>query len=70
MEKKPLSEMGPDEIKKAVSERYGQVATDPCSKFNFPVGRKFAESVGYRPGAARQPAAGFLGVVHRRGQPA
>jgi SAM-dependent methyltransferase len=49
MEKKPLSEMGPDEIKKAVSERYGQVATDPCSKFNFPVGRKFAESVGYSP---------------------
>lgn len=49
MEKKPLSEMGPDEIKKAVSERYGQVATDPACNFNFPVGRKFAESVGYPP---------------------
>jgi len=47
MEKKPLSEMTPDEIKQAVSERYGKVATEPCSKFNFPVGRKFAESVGY-----------------------
>jgi len=47
MEKKPLSQMGPDEIKDAVAERYGKVASEPCSKFNFPVGRKFAESVGY-----------------------
>ena len=44
---KPLSEHTHDEIKLAVAARYGQVATAPSEKFNFPVGRKFAESVGY-----------------------
>ena len=44
---KPISEHTPDEIKLAVAARYGQVATSPREKFNFPVGRKFAESVGY-----------------------
>ncbi len=39
--------MRAEEIKKAVSERYGQVATDPQSNFNFPLGRRYAESVGY-----------------------
>ena len=42
-----LAEHSDDEIKSAVAERYGQVATAPEQKFNFPVGRKFAESVGY-----------------------
>lgn len=42
-----LSEMTDQEIKAAVAERYGQVARTPDAKFNFPVGRKFAESVGY-----------------------
>jgi SAM-dependent methyltransferase len=46
---KPLSEHTGDEIKCAVAERYGQVAATPGEKFNFPVGRKFAESVGYPP---------------------
>ena len=45
--KKPLSEMTHGEIKIAVANRCGQVAVDPSSTFNFPVGRKFAESVGY-----------------------
>jgi cysteine desulfurase len=44
---KALAEMTPEEIKAAVSERYGQVATTPNAKFTFPVGRAFAESVGY-----------------------
>lgn len=44
---KPLAEHSGEEIKAAVAERYGQVATAPGHKFNFPVGRKFAESVGY-----------------------
>ena len=44
---KPLSEHSNDEIKCAVAERYGQVASTPRQKFSFPVGRKFAESVGY-----------------------
>ena len=44
---KPLAEFTEDEIKSAVAERYGLVATAPGQKYNFPVGRKFAESVGY-----------------------
>lgn len=44
---KTLAEHSSDEIKAAVAARYGQVATSPEQKFNFPVGRKFAESVGY-----------------------
>ncbi len=46
---KPLAEMMDSEIKAAVAKQYGKVATDPEGKFNFPVGRKFAESVGYSP---------------------
>lgn len=46
---KPLVEHTPTEIKTAVAERYGLVATAPGQKFNFPVGRNFAESVGYEP---------------------
>jgi len=46
---KSLAEHSSEEIKAAVAERYGQVATSPRLKFNFPVGRKFAESVGYDP---------------------
>jgi SAM-dependent methyltransferase len=44
---KTLAEYSFEEIKTAVAERYGQVATSPDQKFNFPVGRNFAESVGY-----------------------
>lgn len=44
---KPLAQFTPAEIKAAVADRYGQVATSPDQKFNFPVGRRFAESVGY-----------------------
>jgi SAM-dependent methyltransferase len=44
---KTLQELSADEIKAAVAERYGQVAVSPGVKFNFPVGRAFAESVGY-----------------------
>jgi arsenite methyltransferase len=44
---KLLAEHSPEEIKAAVAERYGQVAAAPGQKFNFPVGRAFAESVGY-----------------------
>ncbi len=44
---KLLAEQSCEEIKSAVAERYGFVATAPGQKYNFPVGRKFAESVGY-----------------------
>ncbi len=42
-----ISKMSEGEIKTAVAERYTQVAIDPRGQFNFPVGRKFAEAVGY-----------------------
>jgi SAM-dependent methyltransferase len=42
-----IHDLSEDEIKEAVRERYSQVATNSNEKFNFPVGRKFAESVGY-----------------------
>ena len=44
---KPLARMTAREIKSVVAKRYGEVAIDPKGKFNFPVGRRFAESVGY-----------------------
>jgi SAM-dependent methyltransferase len=44
-----LQKFSADEIKAAVAERYGQVANAPGENFNFPVGRSFAESVGYNP---------------------
>jgi len=47
MNKKPLNEMTPDEIKEAVKEKYSRVAQDPCATFNFPVGKDFAFKVGY-----------------------
>lgn len=46
---KPLAEHSSEEIKAAVASRYGLVASAPGEKFDFPVGRKFAESVGYLP---------------------
>jgi len=48
--KKSLAQMTDDEIKIAVAKRYGEVAANPDCRFNFPVGREFAESVGYSPG--------------------
>lgn len=42
-----LETYAPEEIKAAVAECYGRVAATPGEKFNFPVGRRFAESVGY-----------------------
>lgn len=44
---KKLAGITSDEIKLAVAERYGRVAVSPGDIFGFPVGRKFAESVGY-----------------------
>ncbi|MDP1854195.1 MAG: methyltransferase domain-containing protein [Candidatus Omnitrophota bacterium] len=37
----------PEEIKKLVKDKYGEVAKNPCAVFNFPVGRAFALKVGY-----------------------
>ena len=42
-----LQSMSAGEIKQAVAEKYSEVAVSPGAEFNFPVGREFAESVGY-----------------------
>lgn len=47
MKLKKLEGMSGDDIKQAVNDKYSQVAIAPGGKFNFPVGRKFAQSVGY-----------------------
>ena len=41
--------MNSQEIRDAVFERYGCVADSPASGHGFPVGREFAEAVGYEP---------------------
>ena len=50
MSLKVLQNMSAGGIKRAVAEKYSQVATAAQEKFNFPVGRAFAESVGYPQG--------------------
>ncbi len=42
-----LQDMSADEVKHAVAQKYSEVARRPGAKFSFPVGRTFAESVGY-----------------------
>ena len=66
---KPLSEYSDDEIKLVVAERYGRVATSPSEKFNFPVGREFAESVGYDVAKLDRLPAGFWESFTGAGNP-
>ncbi len=40
-------DMTDEEIKQACCLRYGQVAVNPKGRFNFPVGKEFAVSIGY-----------------------
>ncbi len=47
MGSRSLKDMTALEIKRAVADKYSEVAAAPQEKFNFPVGRAFAESVGY-----------------------
>jgi len=42
-----LADLSAEDIRQAEVERYGEVATDPTGAFNFPVGRAFAEAIGY-----------------------
>ena len=42
-----MLKLTPDEIKKLVKDRYSDVSKNPCSLFNFPVGKAFALKVGY-----------------------
>lgn len=57
----------PDELRAAVTARYGRVATRPDEPAGFPVGRAFAEALGYDPAVLDQlPATAstsFAGVA-------
>ena len=46
-DQRPLAEMTSDEIRRAVRDVYSRAADEPDGAFPFPVGRAFAESVGY-----------------------
>ncbi|MEA2594390.1 MAG: arsenite methyltransferase [Thermomicrobiales bacterium] len=63
----PIQNLAPDELRRAVAERYGQVARQPTGAFNFPVGRAFAGAIGYPPhllDALPTAAASFAGVAY------
>ncbi len=53
------NELSPDAIRRAVQAKYEQVATRPGRKHPFPVGRAFAERLGY----PEEVLAGLPGVV-------
>ena len=44
-----VNAMTPEDIRAAVAEQYGRVARQPDGQHPFPVGRAFAESLGYLP---------------------
>jgi len=44
-----INDLTPDAIRAAVADQYGRVARQPDGRFPFPVGRAFAESLGYSP---------------------
>lgn len=48
MTEKYIHDLTPDEIRTAVADKYGEVAQTPEAGFPFPVGRAFAESLGYQ----------------------
>jgi len=67
--KEKLCDMGHEDIKRAVADRYSRVASDPCAKFNFPVGRAFAVSVGYPADVLDRLPAGFSESFTGAGNP-
>lgn len=64
----PLSTLTPENIRAAVAQRYGEVATEPTGEFNFPVGRPFAEAIGYPvamlDSLPAEAVGSFAGVTH------
>lgn len=49
MNDKFIHELSPEDVRAAVAEKYGEVAQSPGKGFPFPVGRGYAESLGYTP---------------------
>ena len=64
----PVADLTADGLRRAVARRYGEVARSPAAGFAFPVGRAYAEALGYPPAAldALPVAAGaaFTGVTY------
>ncbi len=44
-----INDLKPETLRAAVAAQYGKVALQPKGRFPFPVGRAFAESLGYPP---------------------
>lgn len=67
----PYLPLAADALRDAVAARYGPVALDPTSDVPFPVGRSYAEAVGYPPAVldALPPSAvaTFTGVTYLPG---
>lgn len=68
VESPQLMEMSSQEVRAAVGQRYGRVATDPGERAPFPFGRGFAEAVGYPPDVLdtlpATASASFAGVAY------
>lgn len=47
MMSRELRDMTDEDIKEACCSKYGQVAVNPKNRYNFPVGKEFALSIGY-----------------------
>lgn len=63
-----LMDMSAQEVRKAVGQHYGRVASAPGERAPFPFGRDFAEAVGYPPDLLdtlpATASASFAGVAH------
>lgn len=57
-----INQMTSAELRLAVAEKYGQVASQPDGTHPFPVGRAFAESLGYAPGTLDSLPAAAVGA--------
>lgn len=64
-----LADMTPDDIRDTVAERYGRAAIAPAEKLGFPVGRAFAEAVGYDPALLNQLPASCVESFTGAGNP-
>lgn len=64
-----LTDQNDMHIKTAVAHKYGEVAVNPKGQFNFPVGRQFAESVGYSPEMLDQLSPGLWESFTGAGNP-
>ena len=63
-----INEMIPEDIRAAVAEQYGRVVNRSNGRLPFPVGRAFAESLGYPPALLdslpRPAVEAFAGISH------